>query len=287
MQLREKEVMRQQHEEMLNEHRELIEALTAEILLVMEENITMQKKLQQYMMVTDEQLISLTQAFKGLPLVEPRREQSPNHFGIANKGPVNGQEKPDLSYSEPRTDAGNRENMLKFPQEELPFKFPPRPGASGGVGSGRSLPAHIFQPAVLLPPSCQKSSQELSPLQNMFTGISQSPENTGREPCKERSSPSSLRTQSTTEENCLISQRQPIPPADKDLESSQGKIILSCPGDARKNSIAEELFQNSDLLGQITELTGQNCLIKAQLRNSEASLTTQVTVYISQTQCEM
>ncbi|KAM7128597.1 spindle and centriole-associated protein 1 isoform 2-T2 [Ciconia maguari] len=265
MQLREKEVMRQQHEEMLNEHRELIDALTAEILLVREENITMQKKLQQYMMVTDEQLISLTQAFKGLPLVEPRREQSPNHVGTASKGAVNSQEKPDLSYSEPRTDAGNRENMLKFPQEELPFKFPPRPGASGGAGSGRSLPAHIFQPAVLLSPPRQTSSQELSPLQNVLTAISQSPENTQREPCKERSSPSSLRTESTTEENCLISQRQPIPPSEKDLGSSCEKISLSCPGDARKKSTAEELFQNGDLLGQIAELTRQNSLIKAQL----------------------
>ncbi|XP_049680640.1 spindle and centriole-associated protein 1 isoform X6 [Accipiter gentilis] len=190
MQLREKEVMRQQHEEVLNEHRELIDALTAEILLVREENTTIQKKLQQYMMVTDEQLISLTQAFKGLPLVEPRREQSPNNFGIASKGPVNGQ---------------------------------------------------------------------------VFTAISQSPENTEREPCKERSSPSSLQTQSTTEENCLISRRQPVPPADKDLENSHGKISLSCSGDARKNSTAKELFQNSDLLGQIAELTRQNSLIKAQL----------------------
>lgn len=42
MQLREKEAMRQQHEEMLNEHRELIDALTAEILLVREENTTIQ-----------------------------------------------------------------------------------------------------------------------------------------------------------------------------------------------------------------------------------------------------
>jgi len=42
MQLREKEVIRQQHEEMLNEHRELLDALTAEILLVREENVTMQ-----------------------------------------------------------------------------------------------------------------------------------------------------------------------------------------------------------------------------------------------------
>lgn len=42
-------------------------------------------------MVTDEQLISLTQAFKGLPLAEPRRDRSLNHFGIAGEGPVNSQ----------------------------------------------------------------------------------------------------------------------------------------------------------------------------------------------------
>ncbi|NXT22072.1 SPICE protein, partial [Syrrhaptes paradoxus] len=261
IQLREKEVMRKQHEEMLNEHRELIDALTAEILLVREENTAIQKKLQQHMTVTDEQLISLTQAFKGLPLVESRRDQSPNHFGTASKGPVNSQEKPDLSCFEPSTDAVNRENMLKFPQEQLPFKLPPRSGASGGAGAGRSLPAHIFQPAVLLSPPRQKSSQELSPLQN---AISQSPENTEREPCKERSSPS-LGTQSTTEENCLISQRQPAPLAGKDLESSHKKMSLSCPGDPRENSTDEELFQNGDLLGQIAELTQQNSLIKAQL----------------------
>ncbi|NXA92731.1 SPICE protein, partial [Melanocharis versteri] len=81
MQLHEKEMMRQQQEEMLKEHRELIDALTAEVLQVREENITLQKKLQQFMTVTDEKLICLTQAFKGLPLVEPEREQSPKHFG--------------------------------------------------------------------------------------------------------------------------------------------------------------------------------------------------------------
>ncbi|NXA10585.1 SPICE protein, partial [Sapayoa aenigma] len=263
IQLHEKEVMSQQHEEMLNEHRELIDALTAEVLLVREENITMQKQLQQYMTVTDEKLMSLMQAFKGLPLVEPGREQSPKHFGIARKGLSNSQEKPDLTYSESRTATGSRENMLKFPQEDLPF--PPGPAASGSLGPGRNLPAHIFQPAVLLSPPQQKSSQELSLLRNVFTGSSQSPENTEREPCKEKSLPSSLRTQSTTEENHIISRRQPIPSADKDLESSHKKINLSCTGDARKNSTAEELLQNGDLLGQIAELTRQNALIKAQL----------------------
>ncbi|XP_023773610.1 spindle and centriole-associated protein 1-like [Cyanistes caeruleus] len=262
MQLHEKDMMRQQQEKMLNEHRELIDALTAEVLQVREENVTMQKKLQQYMTVTDQKLMCLIQAFKGLPLVEPEREQSPKHFGTESRGPANSQEKPDLTYSDPRIDVGNRENMLKFPQEELPFTLCPGPGVSGDMRPGRNFPAHIFQPAVLLSPPQQKSSQELSSLQNVFAAISQSTE---REPCKERSIPSSLRTQSTTEENCPISRRQPIPPADKDLEGSHKKINLSCPGDAGKNSTAEEFLQNGDLLGQIAELTRQNALIKAQL----------------------
>nr|XP_054510589.1 spindle and centriole-associated protein 1 [Agelaius phoeniceus] len=261
MQLHEKEMIRQQQKEMLHEHRELIDALTAEVLQVREENITMQKKLQQYMTVTDEKLMCLTQAFKGLPLVEPEREQSSKHLGIASRGPANSQEKPDMTYPEPRTEVGNRENMLKFPQEELPFTFHPGLGASSDTRPARSFPAHIFQPAVLLSPPQQKSSQELSSLQNALAAISQSTE---REPCKERSLPSSLRTQSTAE-NCPISQRQPVPSADKDLESSHEKTNLSCPGDTGKSSTAEEFFRNGDLLGQIAELTRQNALIKAQL----------------------
>lgn len=43
------------------------------------------------MTVTDEKLMYLTQAFKGLPLVEPERERSPKHFGIASTGPANSQ----------------------------------------------------------------------------------------------------------------------------------------------------------------------------------------------------
>ncbi|XP_015729864.1 spindle and centriole-associated protein 1 isoform X2 [Coturnix japonica] len=265
MQLHEKEMMRQHHEEMLNEHRELIDALTAEILLVREENIAIQKKLQQYMIETDEKMTSLTRAFKGLPLVEPRREESPSHFGIAHKSPSQTQEKPDLSCFESGTDESKKKNVLKFPQEEHPVKFPQRPGASGDAAAGRSLPAQVFQPAVLLSPPRQKNSPELSPLQNILTTISQSTENTEREPCKERSSPSPLRTWSVTEESHLMSQRQPVPPADKDLQSSQEKISLSCLGDTTKNDTVGEFSQSSDLPGQIAELTRQNSLIKAQL----------------------
>ncbi|NXN98629.1 SPICE protein, partial [Rhinopomastus cyanomelas] len=263
MKLHEKEVMKQQHEKTLNEHRELIDALTAEILLVREENISVQKKLQQHMMVTDEQLTSLTQAFKGLPLVEPRRDQSPNRFGVTSKGSVNSQEKPGLSYSEPGS--GNREGMLKFPQEELPFKVLQGACASDGAGASRSLPSHVFQPAVLLSPPRQKSSQQLSSLQNVFTAVGQCSANTEREPCKERSPPSSLRTQNTTEEKCLFPQRQSIPPGENDLKSSHEKMSQSCPGNTRRHGTAEELSENGDLLGQIAELTRQNALIKAQL----------------------
>ncbi|NXD14578.1 SPICE protein, partial [Nothocercus nigrocapillus] len=265
MQLHEKELIRQQHEEMLHEHRELIDALTAEILLMREESFTVQKKLQQYMISTDEQLTSLIQAFKDFSLAESKREQSPNPFGIASKGPANSQEKSTLSYYEPGTDVDNRENMLKFPHEEVPVKLPQKSSASDSVGAGKSLPTHIFQPAVLLSPPQQKSSQESSPLWNGELFISQSTENTEREPCKERTSPSSLITQSTSEQKCLFSQRQPVSPADKDLDNSQEKVSLSSPDDSRKNSAVEEFSQSSDLLVQRAELTWQNSLIKAQL----------------------
>ncbi|XP_077679149.1 spindle and centriole-associated protein 1 isoform X4 [Eretmochelys imbricata] len=87
MQLRQEAAMRQQLEGVLNEHRALIDALTTEILLVREENAAIQKRLQQYMVVTDEQLISLTQTFKSLPITDPNRGRSPTDFGV----PVNSQ----------------------------------------------------------------------------------------------------------------------------------------------------------------------------------------------------
>uniref|UniRef100_A0A8C6ZL22 Spindle and centriole-associated protein 1 n=1 Tax=Nothoprocta perdicaria TaxID=30464 RepID=A0A8C6ZL22_NOTPE len=263
MQLHEKDLIRQQHEEMLNEHRELIDALTAEILLVREENITIQKKLQQYMISTNEQLTSLVQSFKGFALTESERGQiSTLSLSL---------EKSTLSYYEPRTDAGNRENILKFPHEDVPLKFPQKPSASGSVEAGGSLPTHIFQPAVLLSPPQQKSSQKSSPFQNgkllvaISLIISPSTENTEREPCRERTSPSSLVTQSTSEEKYLFSQRQPISPAEKDLESSQEKVSLPSLGDSGKNNAIREFSQCSDLLGQIAELTQQNSFIKTQL----------------------
>ncbi|TFK04140.1 Spindle and centriole-associated protein 1 [Platysternon megacephalum] len=284
MQLRQEATMRQQLEGMLNEHRALIDALTTEILLVREENAAIQKRLQQYMVVTDEQLISLTQAFKSLPVTDPNRGQNPTDFGVA----VNSQEKPVLYSTVPRTDIFRRENTLVFSQEELPVKLPQWSSPPDTVVAGSSLPAHMFQPAVLLSPPRQKSIQEFSPLQNALkktvqtypaSHISPSMETTVREPNWQKSSSSSVGTQNTNEENRLLTQRWRIPPTHKDLESSllsdgqQGRSTLSPVDrwaiagseDEQKPSAPEERTQSNDLLGQIAELTLQNSVIKAQL----------------------
>ncbi|XP_034644087.1 spindle and centriole-associated protein 1 isoform X2 [Trachemys scripta elegans] len=284
MQLRQEATMRQQLEEMLNEHRALIDALTTEILLVREENAAIQKRLQQYMVVTDEQLISLTQAFKSLPVTDPNRGRSPTDVGVA----INSQEKPVLYSTVPSTNIFRRESTLVFSQEELPVKLPQWSSPPDTVVAGSSLPAHMFQPAILLSPPRQKSIQEFSPLQNALkktvqtypaSHISPSMETTVREPNWQKSSSSSVGTQNTNEENRLLAQRWRIPPTHKDLESSllsdgqQGRSTLSPVDrwaiagseDEQKPSAPEEHTQSNDLLGQIAELTLQNSVIKAQL----------------------
>ncbi|XP_032629495.1 spindle and centriole-associated protein 1 isoform X1 [Chelonoidis abingdonii] len=284
MQLRQEATMRQQLEGMLHEHRALIDALTTEILLVREENAAIQKRLQQHMVVTDEQLISLTQAYKSLPVTDPNRGRSPTDFGVT----VNSQEKPALYSTVPRTDIFRKENALVFSQEELPVKLPPWSSPPDIVVAGSSLPAHMFQPAVLLSPPRQKSIQEFSPLPNALkktvqtypaSHISPSMETTVREPNWQKSSSSSVGTQTTNEENRLLTQRWRIPPSHKDLESSlpsdgqQGRSTLSPVDrwamvgseDEQKPSAPEEHTQSNDLLGQIAELTLQNSVIKAQL----------------------
>ncbi|XP_038227752.1 spindle and centriole-associated protein 1 isoform X2 [Dermochelys coriacea] len=284
MQLRQEAAMRQQLEAVLNEHRALIDALTTEILLVREENAAIQKMFQQYMVVTDEQLISLTQAFKSLPITDPNRGRSPTDFGV----PVNSQEKPVLYSTVSRTDLFRRENALVFSQEELPVKLHPWSSPPDAVVADSSLPAHMFQPAVLLSPPRQKSIQEFPPFQNALkktvqtypaSQISPSMETTESEPNWQKSSPSSAGTRNTNEENRLLTQRWRIPPIHKDLESSllsdgqQGRSTLSPmdrwavagSGEEQKPSAPEEHTQSNELLGQIAELTLQNSVIKAQL----------------------
>ncbi|XP_074839681.1 spindle and centriole-associated protein 1 isoform X2 [Carettochelys insculpta] len=284
MQLHQEAAMRQQAEGVLSEHRALIDALTAEILLVREESAAMQKRLQQYMVVTDEQLISLTRAFKSLPITDPSRGQSPADFGVA----VSSKEKPSIYSSVPRNNIFSRENIPVSSQEELPVKISQWTSPPDTAVAGNSLPTHMFQPAVLLSPPRQRSIQDFSHFQNALktaaqtcpaSHISPSMQASEGAPNWQKSSPSSGGNRSANEENRLLTQRWRVPPAHKDLESSllsdgqQGRSTLSPldrwafadSGVEQKPSAPEEHIQSKDLLGAIAELTMQNSIMKAQL----------------------
>lgn len=58
------------------------------------------------------------------------------------------------------------EEVLDFPQEDLPVKLSQVPDPPDSVNLANSFPAHVFEPAVLLTPPRQKSNAEFSPLQD-------------------------------------------------------------------------------------------------------------------------
>uniref|UniRef100_A0A8C4M2S8 Spindle and centriole-associated protein 1 n=1 Tax=Equus asinus asinus TaxID=83772 RepID=A0A8C4M2S8_EQUAS len=88
LQLRKEVETRQQLEQVLGDHRELIDALTAEILLLREENTATQARLQQYMVTTDEQLISLTHAIKSCPVINYNKEIQASEGGTTSRRTV-------------------------------------------------------------------------------------------------------------------------------------------------------------------------------------------------------
>uniref|UniRef100_A0A8D0HHU1 Spindle and centriole-associated protein 1 n=1 Tax=Sphenodon punctatus TaxID=8508 RepID=A0A8D0HHU1_SPHPU len=164
-----------------------------------------------------------------------------------------------------RTYAFRGERTSEFLQEDLPGKLPLWPSSPSHVGGDSRLPAPGFQPAILLSPPQQKSSQNYSPLQE---------ETTESAPNWRKSSHASMGAQSINEENCLLTQRWGVSAADKALPSplrldgQQGgnafstaqRQVLGIPTEGQK-----KVSQSTDLLGQIAELTLQNSVIKAQL----------------------
>ncbi|XP_032154937.1 spindle and centriole-associated protein 1 isoform X2 [Sapajus apella] len=164
IQLRKEVETRQQLEQVLGDHRELIDALTAEILLLREENAATQARLQQYMVTTDEQLTSLTHAIKNCPVINNRQEIQASERGTTGRrvmdspGPV-----VNANISVPLV---LEEEVVEFPQEELPVKLSQVPNPPDSMNLAKNFPAHIFEPAVLLTPPRQKSNSEFSPLQD-------------------------------------------------------------------------------------------------------------------------
>ncbi|XP_054858140.1 spindle and centriole-associated protein 1 [Eublepharis macularius] len=275
--LRQEALNRQQLEGEVSEQRALIDALTAEILLVREENLALQTKLQQYMFVTDEQLTSLTRALKGLPTSESNRMRSPGETGgLSVRSPEAVQGKPFLNYVGLTTDIFSGERMSEHSQRDLPSKGPVLPSPPNSAGVGQNLSAPVIQPVVLLTPPQQKNSQAPLPFQD---------ESTGRQSAQEDRSSVPGKAPIMLQDGALFPQRGRFPIATGAPQSflqpdgQPVKSAFSAVARPGLGGFAERLnpgpprmcVQDEDLQGQIAELTFQNSVIRAQLSKFQQS----------------
>ncbi|XP_076974473.1 spindle and centriole-associated protein 1 isoform X2 [Tamandua tetradactyla] len=301
LQLRKEVEMRQQLEQVLGDHRELIDALTAEIILLREENTTIQARLQQYMVTTDEQLISLTHAIKNCPVINNKREESQaSERGVTSRRIMDNPEGPVVNANVSMPLMFRGEEVVEFPQEELPVKLSQVPTPPDSVNLANNFPAHIFEPAVLLTPPRQKSNSEFSPLQDVLRRTVHTRPAPRIPPTVEiiekeqnwekKTSPTGTDSQNSSEESRLFTQRWRVSHMGEDLEnSSQDALVnLSQPlcnslpstQQSRNPTLSEEppvlgdgqqldetLIQRKDILARIAELTLQNSAIKAHLND--------------------
>ncbi|XP_062984971.1 spindle and centriole-associated protein 1 isoform X2 [Elgaria multicarinata webbii] len=249
---------RQQLERELSEHRALIDALTAEVFLVREENHAMQNKLQKYLIVRDEPVIPLAHALEGLSFTDSNRITSPGEIGEHLVG-----------CPETTEDKAVPVHVHGLLQEDLNSKTPMLLNPPDKIYPTPTLSTCRFQPAVLLSPPQQKSSQDLS-LQD---------DSTRREQDGEQASSASYKPLMVQEDDSLLTQKGSVPVATQTLQSSLwphdqllGSTVSAVPrpsfGDVTERldpGVNMMRTQNDDLQGQITELTLQNSVIKAQL----------------------
>ncbi|XP_072579525.1 spindle and centriole-associated protein 1 isoform X4 [Vulpes vulpes] len=302
LQLRKEVETRHQLEQMLGDHRELIDALTAEILLLREENTATQARLQQYMVTTDEQLISLTHAMKNCPVIKSNKESQTSERGSTSRKIIDNLEGPvvNANVSVPLVFRG--EEVAEFAQEDLPVKLSQVPVPPDNVTLTNSFPAHVFEPAVLLTPPRQKSSSGFSPLQDVLRRTVQTRPAPRIPPTVEiiekeqnwekNTLPTGTDNQNSNEENHLFTQRWRVSHMGEDVENkAQAPFVnLSQPfcsshsntqqarvpefseeppvlGDGQQLKTNEALIQRKDILTRIAELTLQNSAIKAHLNN--------------------
>uniref|UniRef100_A0A8D1WDM7 Spindle and centriole-associated protein 1 n=1 Tax=Sus scrofa TaxID=9823 RepID=A0A8D1WDM7_PIG len=301
LQLRKEVETRQQLEQVLSDHRELIDALTAEILLLREENTATQARLQQYMITTDEQLISLTHAIKTCPVINNKESQVLER-GVTSRRNMDNPEGPVVNANVSVPLMFSAEEVVEFPQEDLPVKLSqvPNPPESGNLAN--NFPTHIFEPAVLLTPPRQKSNSEFSPLQDVLRRTVQTRPAPRIPPTvaiiekeqnwENKTLPTGTDIQNSSEESHLFTQRWRASHMGEDLENKTQTLFvnLSQPvcgshsgtqqlrnsafseeppvlGDGQQLRTNETLIQRKDIMARIAELTLQNSAIKAHLNN--------------------
>ncbi|XP_004761489.1 spindle and centriole-associated protein 1 isoform X3 [Mustela putorius furo] len=302
VQLRKEVETRQHLEQTLGDHRELIDALTAEILLLREENTATQARLQQYMVTTDEQLISLTHAMKNCPVIKSNKEYQASERGSTSRKMIDNLEGPVVNANVSMPLAFRGEEAAEFTQEDLPVKLSQVPTPPDSVNLTNSFPAHIFEPAVLLTPPRQKSNSGFSPLQDVLRRTVQTRpapripptvEIIEKEQNWEKTAfPTDTDNQNSSEESRLFTQRWRVSHMGEDLENkAQAPFVnLSQPfcsshsntqqarilefseetpvlGDGQQLRTNEALIQRKDIIERIAELTLQNSAIKAHLNN--------------------
>ncbi|XP_004606846.2 spindle and centriole-associated protein 1 isoform X2 [Sorex araneus] len=305
LQLRKEVETRQQMEQVLGEHRELIDALTAEILLLRKESNATQAKLQQHIVSTDEQLTSLTNAINSCPVINNNKEKQASERLAATrrlrdnpKGPVvNTDVSAPLMFR--RGEAG------EFPQDDLPVKLSQVPNLPESVNLANSFPAHVFEPAVLLTPPRQKSNSEFSPVQDVLRRTVQTRPAPRVPPTVERiekeqnwksktlPTTADFQNANANEENHLFTQRWRFSHMGEDLENKTQAPFMnlsqhlsnshSNTQQLRNSEFSEEppiledgqqlktnevLTQRKDIMTRIAELTLQNSAIKAHLNDT-------------------
>lgn len=194
------------------------------------------------------------------------------------------------------------EDVVEFPQEDLPVKLSqvPNPPESGDLAS--SLPGHIFEPAVLLTPPRQKSNSEFSPLQDVLRRTVQTRPAPRIPPTVEiiekeqnwekKTLPVGADIQNSSDESHLFTQRwrashmgedsqsktqapfvslsQPLCSSQSSMQQSRNPTLSEEPlvlGDGQQLRTNETLIQRKDIMARIAELTLQNSAIRAHLNN--------------------
>ncbi|XP_055965251.1 spindle and centriole-associated protein 1 isoform X2 [Sorex fumeus] len=304
LQLQKEVETRQQMEQVLGEHRELIDALTAEILLLREESNATQAKLQQHMVRMDEQLTLLTRAINSCPVISNNKEKQASERLAATRRLRDNPEGPVVNTDVSAPLMFRRGEAGEFPQDDLPVKLSqvPNPLESGNLAS--SFPAHVFEPAVLLTPPRQKSNSEFSPLQDVLRRTVQTRPAPRIPPTAEiiekehnwesKTLPTTTDFQNANanEENHLFTQRWRFSHMGEDLENKTQAPFLSLSQrlpnshsdtqplrnsefseeppileDGQQLKTDEVLTQRKDIMTRIAELTLQNSAIKAHLNN--------------------
>uniref|UniRef100_A0A9L0TDQ8 Spindle and centriole-associated protein 1 n=1 Tax=Equus caballus TaxID=9796 RepID=A0A9L0TDQ8_HORSE len=260
-------------------------------------------RLQQYMVTTDEQLISLTHAIKSCPVINYNKEIQASEAGTTSRRIVDNPEGPavNANVSMPLTFRG--EEVVGFPQEDLPVKLSQVPNQPDGMNLANGFSAHIFEPAVLLTPPRQKSNSEFSPLQDALRRTVQTRPASRIPPTVEmiekeqnwekKTLPIGTDIQNSSEESRLFTLRWRVSHMGEDLENkTQAPFVnLAQPlcsshsvsqqlrnpafsdeppvlGDGQQLRTNEALTQRKDIMARIAELTLQNSAIKAHLNNN-------------------